>query len=275
MSKVFGSIALLALVTAPAMAADLPLKAPPPPVYSWTGLYVGGNVGYGWGNARTDIAGSGTAFSFAGIAPGFAGFPTSVGVADSNTTRPNSFIAGFQLGYNYQFSPAWVAGFEADIQRSGHRGSSMFADPFSATICADFAPPTTCTATAQANGVAITTHEATIGWFGTVRGRLGALITDQLLVYGTGGLAYGQANLSSTINIGGLATTPLNIGVTFPFATGTLFSESKTRLGFAVGGGIEGKGLGWLPAGWTWRLEYLHVDLGSFDAVGPFPPASH
>jgi outer membrane immunogenic protein len=44
-----------------ALAADLPMKAPvyapppPTPVYSWTGLYVGGNVGYGWGSRTVNF----------------------------------------------------------------------------------------------------------------------------------------------------------------------------------------------------------------------------
>jgi outer membrane immunogenic protein len=51
------------LIGTPAFAADMAVKAPPPapaPVYNWTGWYVGGNVGYSWGNAHTDIAGNGT-----------------------------------------------------------------------------------------------------------------------------------------------------------------------------------------------------------------------
>jgi outer membrane immunogenic protein len=50
-----------------AFAADMPVKAPPPPpapVYSWTGWYVGDNVGYGWGDANTDLAANGNVTSF-------------------------------------------------------------------------------------------------------------------------------------------------------------------------------------------------------------------
>jgi outer membrane immunogenic protein len=52
-----------------AFAADMAVKAPPPPppapVYSWTGWYFGGNVGYGWGDANTDVAGNGSVTSSA------------------------------------------------------------------------------------------------------------------------------------------------------------------------------------------------------------------
>ena len=56
-----GSLALLALgAGGSALAADVRLpvyKAPPPvAVYSWTGFYVGGNIGYSWGKADTDVA---------------------------------------------------------------------------------------------------------------------------------------------------------------------------------------------------------------------------
>jgi outer membrane immunogenic protein len=53
-----------------------------------------------------------------------------------------------------------------------------------------------------------------------------------------------------------------------------VFNASKTNVGFAIGGGIEGKCSYWLPAGWTWKAEYLYVDLRSLDAVAPFPAAN-
>ena len=59
---------------APALAADMPVKAPPPaPVNSWTGFYVGGNVGGSWGNSPTDIAGSATTVALPGVGGGFPG----------------------------------------------------------------------------------------------------------------------------------------------------------------------------------------------------------
>ena len=50
----FATASVLAL-TQIASAADVPVKAPrwiPPPVHNWTGFYIGGNAGYGWGNAN-------------------------------------------------------------------------------------------------------------------------------------------------------------------------------------------------------------------------------
>ena len=88
-------------------------KAPPPPpapINTWTGWYVGGNVGYSWGDAHTDLAGNGSMTQVTAITPfGFTG---------SNTTRLDGVIGGGQIGHNYQFSPNGVLGFEVDIHRN-------------------------------------------------------------------------------------------------------------------------------------------------------------
>ncbi len=78
-----------------------------------------------------------------------------------------------------------------------------------------------------------------IDWFGTVRGRAGVLVDPKVLLYATGGLAYGGVNTSETIG-------------------GTSFSATDTRVGYTVGAGIEGA----IGGNWTAKLEYLYVDLG-------------
>ena len=91
------SVAALGLVAAgAASAADLPSRKGPiaapvymPPAFSWTGFYVGGNAGYGWGNVNAN---------------GFA----NVGDLDG-------FVGGGQVGYNYQMGQ-FVVGVEADLQ---------------------------------------------------------------------------------------------------------------------------------------------------------------
>jgi outer membrane immunogenic protein len=269
MKKLGTAIAAIALIATPAYAADMAVKAPPPapvPVYNWTGWYVGGNVRYGWGDARTDIAGSGT------IVKLINSFTNPTTFAGSHTDRLSGVIGGGQIGYNYQINPQWVLGFEADIQGSGERGNSTFNDPLSGTVCLIFVgPPTSCApgGAPPLNGAAVTSFQGKIEWFGTVRGRLGVLINDGLLLYGTGGLAYGRVSVSGNVNISAsLLTTPVTFG------PGTaLFSQSKTNTGFAAGGGLEGKLLAWLPPNWTWKLEYLYVDLGSLDTSTPFAAA--
>jgi outer membrane immunogenic protein len=199
-----------AAVAGPAAAADLPVYKQPvvvaPPVYTWTGLYVGGNVGYSWGDARTDSAGSGTTFAFPMLQ---GGFPSSIGLAESNAARPNGAVGGVQVGYNFQVRPHWILGFEADVQGSGQRGSHTSATPFSTQICngAAAGPPPMCVHTDPLSGAVVTGYEAKIGWFGTIRGRAGVLI-DDVLVYGTCGLAYGHVGLSGNATVNG--STPAN-----------------------------------------------------------------
>src|SRR6266481_4412688 len=93
------------------MAVKMHVKAPPPPpapVYSWTGWYIGGNVGGGWG--RRDV-------TYAPNDP-VAGDLFTPGHS-FETPRSPSFnvsgvIGGIQFGYNYQFSRNWLIGFETD-----------------------------------------------------------------------------------------------------------------------------------------------------------------
>jgi outer membrane immunogenic protein len=246
------SVGLAALIVRPPVVVAAPLS-------TWTGFYAGGNVGGGWGDANTDLAAGGTNISFPGIIP----VSNLFAFTDSHAQRLSGVIGGAQLGYNYQFNPRWVLGFETDIQASGERESNTSTAPFSGAFCT-FAtnPPPTCNATTPFNATATTSYEAKIDWFGTVRGRLGFLAYDQFLVYGTGGLAYGQVSSSGITFVNG-ASAPAS-----PFfAPGTgAFSASSTKVGFTAGGGVEGK----LWSNWTWKLEYLYVDLGSLGTVGSF-----
>jgi outer membrane immunogenic protein len=262
-----------------ASAADLPTKGPvykappPPPVFSWTGFYVGGNVGYSWGNASTDLNGSGV-YTATNPAVVGAAFPSNFAFADSGTARPDGVIGGVQIGYNYQISPNWVLGLEADFQGSGERGSKAFADPFSTGVCVFINPNGTCDLEnpGTLNGVAGTSYDAKIGWFGTVRGRVGYLITPQVLLYGTGGLAYGRVSVSGNAGFAGSIQGDSFPTISLPSAS-VGFSTHKTNVGFSVGAGIEGS-VG-LATNWTWKLEYLYLDLGSVDTAAPLSISSN
>jgi outer membrane immunogenic protein len=233
--------------------------APPPSFDGWTGFYLGGNLGYGWANPGVDTTGNAMTISPLGGRP----FPNSIAFAGSHTAELDGFVGGGQVGYNYQISPRWLVGFETDIQGSAERGTDIFTDAFSAPFCIAIAgPPIHCTTT-PFNGTATTDYQAKILWFGTVRGRLGALVTDRVLVYATGGLAYGRVKVAGSTSVDGL------LGGGSILQPGTsAFSAERTNVGFAVGGGIEGK----IFANWTWKLEYLHLNLGSLDSVTTFPP---
>jgi opacity protein-like surface antigen len=116
-----GTFALVAFATiGSASAADLPpapvykAPAPPAPMYGWTGFYVGANAGYGWDTRPTNFSGT------PNIAIEFTGgvLPTSL------SPNPKGWLGGAQLGYNWQFAPAWVAGLEADIAGAGIKGTA-------------------------------------------------------------------------------------------------------------------------------------------------------
>jgi len=154
-------------------------------------------------------------------------------------------------------------GIEADIQGSAQRGSSTLVEYIKGTQCIEglVYPPLVCLTTFRLRGTAVTDLEARIDWFGTIRERIGWLLTDDALLYVTGGLAYGHVSVSGNFNV---SATTVPLFVKFGPSTNG-FSSSETKIGFAVGAGIEGTCAAWVPPNWTWKLEYLYVDLGSLD----------
>jgi outer membrane immunogenic protein len=173
MKKLFlATTTFVVLSAVSAGAADMyarPAYTPPPapaPIYSWTGIYWGGNVGYSWGQSKST-----------GSLIGLGNVQESQDV--------DGVIGGVQTGYNYQFG-TWVFGLETDIQASGQKGGSTF--PVLAF------PPTALT----------TDHK--LEWFGTTRPRLGFLATPNLLLYGTAGVAYGQTKDTYTVTTAGVGT---------------------------------------------------------------------
>lgn len=118
MKRIVGAVMVTAALTAPGLAADLAArsytKAPMvAPVSNWSGFYVGGNLGYGWGDENTD-------FSFL---PGPASFDLNNGSVGARST---GVIGGAQAGYNWQIG-SLVTGLEADIQGTGIKGSASAA----------------------------------------------------------------------------------------------------------------------------------------------------
>jgi outer membrane immunogenic protein len=210
-----------------ASAADLALKAPPPPlvVDEWTGPYIGLNLGGSWGRSRT---------TYYDPDPAFVPFSTSQNM--------DGVLGGAQIGYNLQFNKTWLVGIEADFQGTGQRGSATFPP-----ITEIFGVP----------GIAVTTVTTTgtltqkMPWFGTVRARLGAEPSSNLLLFVTGGLAY--AEIKSTAAISATVATPVGTGT---FATSS--SVNNDRAGWTAGAGAE-----WMFAkNWSAKVEYLYMDYG-------------
>jgi outer membrane immunogenic protein len=232
----------------PALAADLPVKVPMAPVvaaYNWTGCYVGGNVGYSWGRTRGDINTPDINNSLGGLIP--AGLPTSFPIS----LNPNGVIGGGQIGCNRQFDNRWVLGLEADFQGSAQKRNRSISDPY------DFEGAST--GPLFNAGLLTQDIEAKVQWFGTVRERAGFLVTPTIMVFGTGGLAYGKVSLTDNI------TTTLGSALTGVTSIGS----SKTKFGWTVGAGVEGVLFNW--NNWTWKIEYLYIDLGSLRVSGVDP----
>jgi len=198
--------------------------APPECDYTWTGFYFGANVGYGWGNANVDFDPLPDPATFFSLEP------------QSLDPNPDGFIGGGQLGYNWQWNKWLVLGAEADFQGTdmeGHDRRQPFNDITGSIANGD-------------PGVFLEAHER-MQWFGSARARIGIVPMCRLLIYATGGFAFGNVDYS--------AQTNFNNGITYPVS----FSETNT--GWTVGGGLE-----WaLSHHWSVKAEYLYYDLGNQD----------
>jgi outer membrane immunogenic protein len=118
-TRLIVTISTLALAHT-ATAAGLPRKAatyesPPPPAYSWTGFYIGATIGGGWSDSdvnyvANDLVSLGHFTNLGGRPP-----PASI--------ETSGVLGGLQVGYNWQVSPVWLIGAEADINWSGVKGT--------------------------------------------------------------------------------------------------------------------------------------------------------
>jgi outer membrane immunogenic protein len=246
MKKLLIAAGILALSAGMGSAADMrmPVKAKPvvAPPYSWSGFYIGGNAGYGWGQATTDqtvqtqdfatlrafSAGGAPLAALGGIALPFVGPTTTVTSGASSRANVDGFVGGGQIGYNWHFDRSWLVGLEADFQGSTQQGASSV-----------------CSVANCALGSFFGSADTRLTWFGTVRGRLGFLPHERILLYATGGFAYGKVDVDYVGGVNG----------------GTLLAASTSTIhtGWTAGGGVEGA----IDRNWTVKLEYLYMDLGS------------
>jgi outer membrane immunogenic protein len=206
------------------MAADMPLKAPPPPpvqIFTWNGCYLGGSVGGIWRQTTNVSIGVVDGGSGVAAAAAVGAVPTAFGYGGS------SWLAGGQAGCNYQ-AANWVFGVETDMSGTKLNGSETIA-----TNVSPFFP-------------AVSSVSQVTNWIGTTRARLGAT-WGSVLLYGTGGVAYANTSHAYALS---------NVAGGGPVATAA--SDESTQSGWTAGGGLE-VGFG----AWSLKGEYLYYDLGS------------
>jgi outer membrane immunogenic protein len=240
-TAVIGSAVVAILLGAPAMAADMAVKSPPMmPSYSWTGFYVGGNAGYGW---KDDPV---VAFGPDPLVRGFICNGGGAGCIPAASFNIGGALIGLQAGYNWQFNPNWLLSLEADYDRSSLKGSGI-----SNFI---FGGPSNFVATEN------------VRWFGTVRGRLGYLPSNSILVFATAGLAVGRVDENISLNTVAGNSFVLPNGNGWNCIAGQncfLGNSSRTQSGWTTGAGFEYL----IQSHVSLSIEYLYVNLGSGGAT--------
>jgi outer membrane immunogenic protein len=212
MIRTFGLAALSSVLLASvALAADLPSEkgAPayvaPPPVFSWTGVYLGAQVGYEWGHTSPAL-------------------DTPAGLISGAGFNDQGVLGGGHVGYNYELSGfglgmgGFVVGVEGDVNGASYTGSNGY---FGDTVFLRDR----------------TEVDASI------RGRVG-IAFDRVLVYGTGGVAFGS--IRNSVYLPGGPGEAHEIG----------------RVGWTAGGGVEYA----IDNNWSVRAEYRYTDYGHYDA---------
>ncbi len=221
------AIAALAICSAPAVGADVARRAPPlptierspPPDWVWSGFHAGINIGHGWENASSP--------TFSGTSPLI---PILQGMAaDGLRYESRGMFGGVHFGYDHRVGQRVVLGAEADIQLSGMRRANQAANVGGLGLSGEFS--------------------RSLDWFGTVRLRGGFLATERVMIYATGGFAYGGARVSAQASdaAGQIASV----------------SASQTRFGYTVGTGAEML----LTRHLSVRAEYLFYDFGTIRAT--------
>ncbi len=270
----FGGVALIALGAAgSALAADMRVKAPPPaPVATWTGVYLGVNGGYGLARSTTSLGATNVVCNpCLGACDGnlVAGeaLPADVisafAVPGGLGTHPRGGLVGGTFGFNQQFG-YWVAGIETDLDWASIRGSTFRSSSVVLNPAAPAGTPFT-----SFNGAA--TASTRLSDFGTLRARLGFTPWAPLLVYGTGGLAFGRVTSDAAVTEVSVGPCGLNLAAGAvggcPF-TPAAFRTSSTRVGWTAGAGAEYM----LFGQWSLKAEYLYFDLSGGNSGANLAP---
>jgi outer membrane immunogenic protein len=136
----------------------------------------------------------------------------------SHSIDADGMFGGVQVGFNRRMGNFFV-GLEADLQTADISGSSS---------------------------TPVLASSASVDWFGTARVR-GGFATDTMLIYATGGLAFGHVDFNATYNNGGALVS---------------LSGDGTQLGFVLGAGVELA----LRSNWSLKIEYQYLNFGDQSA---------
>lgn len=168
--KLILSTVAVAALSAPAFAADLPVRAPAPapiysaPIFTWSGFYVGLNAGASWQNTRWTNVGA-------------VGPVSDRGPGDAFSSKNSGFIGGAHAGYNWQIG-GLVIGLEGTLQGTTAKSSTL-----------------------STFGVGDDLYKTRFGAIGTAAARVGYAF-DRTLLYVKGGYAGAEVKTSITDVIG-------------------------------------------------------------------------
>lgn len=234
MKKFIASVIALGGV---ALASSVAAQSPPPPVYTWTGFYIGVNGG------GASMVGPSRSYDDHALNTYFD--------VTLDPSSPIGSVIGFHGGYNWQFAPNWLIGVEGDWNWSNLSNTGA-----ARLVCAGPTRP-------QCGGTNVTFTDSvfmntSVESLASVRGRLG-YIWNQWLFYGTGGVAWADMNFNSQVFCTNVQPSFCNGGTQSITA---LFSD--TRVGSVVGGGLEYKA----GTNWVFGAEYLYYHFGDSSTSG-------
>ena len=202
---------------APAKAAE--------PMFNWTGLYLGMNLGAAAATERMN-----NSITAPSCAPNRPCVLIVAALAAPQEIKATAFTGGMQVGYLYQVHN-FVIGVENDFGYLPLRGSFQFG-------------PTNVPGT-PANAVVLGNGSVATDWLITIRAR-GGIAMDNKLIYLTGGIAFTNQSDVAFYAHG-------DPGIVAQY----FFSISSLRMGRVIGAGFEQA----IAAGWSIRAEYLHLDF--------------
>jgi outer membrane immunogenic protein len=213
--------------------ADGVRQYPAPPAsaaHNWTGFYVGLHLGGTWGSTGAyDNQGYNVP---PGVVAAVAQLGPPLGPGDNWDAGTSGFVAGGQLGYNWQ-AGALLLGLEGDVGNLGLFGRARTHAPFAGQD---------------------TYSHTDADFYLTARGRIG-YVADSWLFYATGGYFGAETRVGI-----------LDACFVFPPCGRSTMdaSDQSFRSGWTAGGGVEMI----LSGPWTAKAEYLYYDLGSTAVSG-------